>query len=114
MYMIPTEDIVKFNDPIHSKYLAWAKPDKADEEKLVLLGKFDNEGGPTSGRSYKDQYWGEQAAIALAFYPYYGCEIYRYGQDGGLYFVYTEIGGHAAEKRCRLIQRHLILTELPG
>ncbi|WP_147320061.1 hypothetical protein [Chitinophaga silvisoli] len=114
MYLIPDEEIVKYNDPIYSKYLGWAELEKADEEQLVLIGKFDNEGGPTSNMPYRDKYWQADAPIALAWYPFFGCHIYRYGQDGGLYFVYNEFGGHAPERRCRLIQRHLISTEIPG
>lgn len=114
MYLIPDENIVKLNDSIYSKYLAWNKLEKADEEQLVLIGKLDNEERPTSNYPYKDKYWQPDAPIALAYYPFFGCKLYRYGQNGGLYFVYDEFGGHVPETRCRLIQRDLIVVEIPA
>ncbi|WP_343690401.1 hypothetical protein [Chitinophaga sp.] len=107
---LPDDSTVELNDPIHVKYRACTKLDKADQEQLVLIGEIDIEDGTDVYEVYKDQYWQPDAPIALQYYPFNGCSIYRYQQNGGLYFVYTELGGHAPEIRCRWIQRHLIVN----
>jgi hypothetical protein len=112
--MIPNEHVVQENDPIYLKYLAWKKLEEADERQLMLVGVLDNEERGIAIHPYRNQYWQPDAAIALSYYPYFGCSIYQYQQHGGLYFVYEVFGGHASEMRCRLIQRHLTVLDIPG
>lgn len=104
-------------DPIHPKYVSWSALAEEDEEKLRLLGELvPDDGVPiNTAKEYpsRHNYWLPDAPIALGYYPYNGCDVYQYGHNGGIYLVYTEYGGHVPEKRCRLVQRQLIVSEKP-
>lgn len=104
--IIPDDETLRANDPIYSRYLGWEKLDAVDEVDLVYIGELD----VPPGRFDESQYWGHDAPQDLSSYPYYGCDIYRYGARGGVYFRYEEMGGHVPEKRCRLVRRELIVV----
>lgn len=101
-------------DDIYQKYQAWRKLDTADDKRMVYLGSLvpDNPDQVSSLKEFPsfEQYWSKEAPIALAYYPYYGCEVYRLKSCSSLYLIYTEFAGHAPEKRCRLLQKRLIQT----
>ena len=98
---------------LSEKYVAWRKLDKVDEGRLIFLGQLvpDDSDVTLFADSYPSnhQYWSPLYPIALKNYPYTGCEIYK-ANDAELFFlVYDEFGSHVPEKRCRLIQKHLIV-----
>lgn len=100
-------------DDIYQKYQAWHKLQPEDEKRMLYLGSLvpDAPQQTFSLQKYPsfEQYWSEEAPIALAFYPYYGCEVFRLKSCSSLYLIYTEFAGHAPEKRCRLLQKRLIV-----
>jgi hypothetical protein len=114
---IPILNISK-EDSICKRYIAWRKLDPMDESKLSFIGNL----APDSSQNkiYEEEfhtfknYWAEDYPIALAYYPYNGCGVYKFANivNGGYYFVYVEFGGHAPEKRCRLIQPDLVFTSI--
>lgn len=89
------------------KYSSWLKLETNDETSLSLIGTVSvdqehNEEYPT-----KENYWSPKYPIALEYYPYFGCDIYS---DGKSYFlIYQEFGGHAPEKRCRVVKKELLV-----
>lgn len=95
------------------KFLGWKKISKDEESKLKKIGiVVDNEGNDVSSSNeyHPDgtNYYSKNAPIALAYYPYNGCEVYQCSESGKLFLIYTEYGGHKPEKRCRLVQSDLI------
>ncbi|GJM36080.1 MAG: hypothetical protein DHS20C18_50810 [Saprospiraceae bacterium] len=101
-------------DNIYQKYQAWHKLDPDDEKRMIYLGSLVPD-VPEQAFSLKEypsfeQYWSKESPIALAYYPYYGCEVFRLKSCSSLYLIYTEFAGHAPEKRCRLLQKRLIVT----
>jgi hypothetical protein len=111
--MIPpsTEDC----DTIHEKYLAWHKLDSEDEEKLLLIGEITQENSSQANQkelvNAMQQYWSKEAPIALDLYPYNICKVYRLKSCSSLYLVYEDYTSQPPEKRCRLIQKRLIVRE---
>lgn len=107
--MIPSFDDVKQNDPLYSKYISWEMIKKEELEQLQSVGEIS--AGELTMKEYPSahNYWSPQAPIALAYYPYNGCEVYKY-PNGGVYLVYEEASGHIPEMRCRLVQRELIVS----
>lgn len=113
--LIPDVKTLDMNDIIYTRYISWEKLAKEDDGKLRLLGALENEGGPVHATEYKSSYnyWSPESPIALAYYPYNGCDVYQYKENGGIFFIYREDGGHVPEMRCRLVQRQLIILEKP-
>jgi len=88
------------------KYLAWSKLEKDDEMILTRCGSVAV--GPKHNERYPsgENYWSLKYPIALEYYANSGCEIFT---DGNAYFhVYRDFGGHASEKRCRVITKELM------
>lgn len=90
------------------KYLGWNKLDPGDEKELQYVGSLPTQGLDTNDSSSNNEYWSATTPIVLSKYPYYGCNVYKDKICDSFYFVYTEYGGHAPEKRCRFIQKDLI------
>jgi hypothetical protein len=89
------------------KYSSWRKLDFLDLDKMELVGKLDFQNG--SGKEYETEinYWSFDYPIALNFFPNSKCEIYKINED--YFMVYRDFGGHAPEKRCRYINKDLIV-----
>jgi hypothetical protein len=101
-------------DSINKNYIAWRKFDPQDESKLIFIGSIVPD-SPES-KIYEEEfkttknYWAKDYPMALAYYPYNGCGVYKFDNiNGGYYFIYVEFGGHIPEKRCRLVQSNLII-----
>lgn len=98
------------------KYLAWEPLQKVDEEKLSFIGLLisDDPSIHVFNSEFPSpyNYWAKNYPIALRYYPYNGCEIYKNNETSYLYFVYLEFGGHVPEKRCRLVQKELIIDHV--
>lgn len=109
--MLPDEETLLANDPVYGKYLGWEALDREDKGKLTFVGELNMEGTVEIKNTYVNEYWGADAPQALAYWPYHKADIYRYGEKGGLYFRYLEMGGHAAEERCRLVRRSLFVLD---
>lgn len=101
-------------DPNHSRFLGWAALDPAIETTMVRLGKLvadDSTEHSTLATYPGSNYWSPDDPIALAWYPYNGCEVFQKNGCASLYLVYSEYGGHYPEKRARLVRKSLIVTE---
>ncbi len=95
------------------KFLAWQKITKEEEKMLTILGLLVNDKGKQDDNPNKyhpegTKYYSKEAPIALAYYPYNGCDVFQCSKSGKLYLIYTEHGGHKPERRCRLVQPQLI------
>jgi hypothetical protein len=98
-------------DGIYEKYRSWAKLSADDEALLRPLGRLlpDSLEPATTMETHEgSSYWSPEDAIALAYYPYNGCHVFQKTGCESYYLVYTEWGGHAPEKRARLILKNLI------
>lgn len=98
-------------DGMYEKYLSWAQLTAADEALLEPLGRLlpdSLEPNETMETPEGSNYWSPEDPIALAYYPYNGCHIFQKKGCESYYLVYTEWGGHAPEKRARLILKNLI------
>lgn len=89
------------------KYLAWSKLDREDQAKLSRLGSIGVEQKHDKEFLSDENYWSLKYPIVLEYYPYYGCDVYTDGEDH--FLVYQEFGGHVPEKRCRFVQKELIM-----
>ncbi len=97
-----------FGDKFHE----WAKISNEEFESLEPVGLF--EADPNSeplaiANGQSKDYWGADLPIDLDDYPYSKCKLYRFPEEGDYYFVYREMGGNAAELRCRLIRSELLV-----
>ena len=99
---------ISSGDELYTKYLSWNWLDDKDYDKLQFLGMLAYTGTYAEYPSPYN-YWMPAYPIALHCYPNNDCEVYQYKE--GLFLVYDEISGHVPEKRCRLIQRELIVLE---
>jgi hypothetical protein len=90
----------------HFRYKGWNNWDPIIEPELVKVGQIQQVNSNTVGR-----YWGENEPIVLTDYPYSNCEIYKCPICNAIFFFYNEDGGHARQKRYRLIQKDLIDIE---
>ncbi|GAB2560284.1 hypothetical protein [Spirosoma areae] len=90
-------------------YLGWSKlyPDFEKQLEFVANLTFFKNSISTNEFPGEENYWSSEAPIAAQFYPYNGCPVYI--NLHCLYLVYVEFGGHAPEKRCRLLQKKLIV-----
>lgn len=111
--LTPDNETIMANDPVFGKYLSWAVLNRLDEEKMVLIGMLDHEGKATTMQPYQSEKQGYHEPEALGYYPYFGCDIYQCGDNGGYYFIYREMGGSAAVMLCRLIRRELLVLTPP-
>jgi hypothetical protein len=98
----------------YEKYLEWVQVNREDVAHMREIGKVVNDNrqeqsGPTVYR--QDQYWGKDAKMAFGSYPYYGCMVHKCVHCQRLFFVYREMGGHAAEVRYRYIREELMVFE---
>ncbi len=98
-----------------SHYWTWSPLSNEFVEQLEFIGTTAN---PTSiaQHGYTEypsvfNYWSPDSPIALAYYPYHDCQVYRHKLSGCYFFIYSEQGGHVPERRCRLIRQHLIIPE---
>lgn len=99
-------------DPVFKKYLSWAPLSTPDEAQLVCLGRLlpdDLKTGETMEVYPGSNYWSPEDPIALGFYPYNFCDVYQMRDCNSFYLVYTEWGGHAPEKRARLVLKKLMI-----
>lgn len=96
-----------------STYLSWSRLNLNFEENLEIIGILSG-GNEAEGDIYagydSNNYWSPNFPIDLRLYPYSGCYVCKHIQTGCYFLIYTELGGHGAEKRCRLVQRRLILV----
>jgi hypothetical protein len=91
------------------EYLGWQSLSPDFERELqpfanireTNVSKLNNEFPSEKG------YWSPESPIAAKYYPYNGCQVFRYLSC--FFLVYIEFGGHVPEKRCRLLQRKLII-----
>jgi hypothetical protein len=91
----------------NDKYLGWSKLEESDLNYFKLIGKLSSD-NPRSDEFPTDiSYWSHEYPIAVDYYPNIGADVYTNGKF--FYLVYTEFGGHAPEKRCRLIRTELIV-----
>lgn len=95
-------------DEMYERYVGWEWLKEADLDKLTFLGMLAYTGTYSVYKS-SINYWSPEYPIALHCYPNNDCEVYQYKE--GIFLVYDEISGHVPEKRCRLVQRALIILE---
>lgn len=90
----------------HSSHKGWSS------EKPTLWDKFIDKGQidiyPKHYNSKVDYYWDENSRIALSDYPYHSCKLFECPRCQRLFFTYLEFGGHAPEKRFRLVNPKLL------
>lgn len=85
--------------------------------QLENLGPFDHQTGSIKARGYTSHlpnglnYWSDQAPIALYFYPYHNCDVYRCIHCKAIFLEYTETAGHAPEKRLRWVRPELVTEQ---
>jgi len=91
----------------YSKYQGWNDWHPEFEHEFVRIGQIEQE--PTWDTP--SQYWGTDAPILLNKYPYCTCEIHQCPVSNQVFFHYVEFGGHAPQKRYRLINKDLIDIE---
>ena len=91
----------------YSDYEGWNDWHPDFEYELIRIGQIEQD--PTWESASK--YWGKDAPILLDKYPYCICEIFQCPISGQVFFHYLETGGHAPQKRYRLIQKELIDIE---
>ena len=101
--MIP--DITS-GDEMYTRYLSWEWLTDEDLDKLTFLGMLAYTGTYSEYKSAYN-YWMPEYPIALHCYPNNDAEVYQYKE--GIFLVYDEISGHVPERRCRLVQRALIV-----
>jgi uncharacterized protein YndB with AHSA1/START domain len=95
------------------KYAAWTGIE-AIPDSLERFGIFEHalnlplEHGYEARFSAGTSYWHEEAPIAVHYYPYAGCVIYRCRSCAAIYLHYTEHAGHAPERRLRWVNPSLI------
>lgn len=98
-----------FGDKFHE----WARISNEEFDSLELIGLFEansNREPLLIADGQGEEYWGKDAPIDLNNYPYSKCELYQFPAEGDYYFVYREMAGHAAERRCRLVRSELIVN----
>lgn len=84
-------------------------------DQLENLGPFDHQDESIKARGYTSylpdglNYWSAEAPIAVYFYPYHECDIYRCKDCEAIFLSYTETAGHAPEKRLRWVRPELII-----
>lgn len=95
-------------DELYERYIAWEWLNDEDQDKLTFLGMLAYTG---TREEYKSPYdsWMPEYPIALHCYPNNDSEVYQYKE--GLFLVYNEVSGFLPERRCRLVQRKLIVQE---
>ncbi|MGD1841443.1 MAG: hypothetical protein ACFB0B_11185 [Thermonemataceae bacterium] len=92
---------------LSKRYEAWSKLTQEDQEKLTLLGAIEVAQAYDDEYPSEENYWSANYPIALAYYPYNGCDVYTDGKS--YFFVYRDFGGHAPEMRCRAIRQTLLV-----
>jgi hypothetical protein len=56
----------------------------------------------------KTHMWSEGAPIAIGFYPYNLCDLYRCSGCSRVFLHYTEFGGYYEDERIRVLAPHLV------
>ena len=95
------------------KFLSWEKITKGEERVLQNIGRLTDNKGKRINRldEYHPKgtnYYSKNAPIALAYYPYNGCDVFQCNKSKKVYLIYIEYGGHKPERRCRLVRPGLI------
>lgn len=96
-----------------SKYAAWTYI-AAIPDPLERFGIFEHALDPPPEHAYEERhpagtsYWHEAAPIAVHYHPYAASVIYRCRKCAAIYLHYTELAGHAPEKRLRWVNPSLI------
>lgn len=98
----------------YEKFIEWKRVSAEELANLVLLGQivdFNNK----KWLSVQEYNWkgAQEEPMALGYYPYGGCDVYQCADCKRLFFYYIEMGGHAAERRLRLIREELLIFEAP-
>lgn len=92
----------------HIDFFEWKNETEELKNNLIKIGQISV--SPSDNQNDL-QYWGENAAIQIDKYPYYGCEIFQCKKCDTIFFYYLELGGHGPQKRYRVIRRELIDIE---
>ncbi|MBD2705450.1 hypothetical protein IC229_32870 [Spirosoma sp. BT702] len=92
----------------HKDFWEWNNETAELVNKLEKMGQIEIE---PSINQYDLQYWGADVPIQIDKYPYYGCEVFKCKTCGTVFFYYLELGGHAPQKRYRVIRKELIAIE---
>ena len=108
LYRLLTLAESKSNCKGHKDFWEWNNETAELVTKLEKIGQIEIE---PSINQYDLQYWGTDAPIQFDKYPYYGCEVFRCKTCGTLFFYYLELGGHAPQKRYRVIRKELVDIE---
>lgn len=92
------------------KYEEWTKFDPADFKSIKLIGSLDDQADKPTPLDTNISYWSKDYPISFSHYPNNKADVYSDGTN--YYLLYDEYGGHIPERRCRLIQNHLIITDV--
>ena len=89
-----------------SNYTGWRYPGVLSTS-LASKGKFDHKDDAIKRHGYEAYhpfntiYWSDNAHIAIYYYPYHECEVYRCEMCLAIFLYYIERGGHSGEARLR-------------
>ena len=101
-------DLLTDSKETDTKYFSWRKFDPTDANRLTSLGNLFVSEAQNSEYPTQENYWSENYPFALNYYPNAGCEVFTDG-DKGYYLIYRDFGGHAPERRCRLLRKGLVI-----
>jgi hypothetical protein len=93
----------------NDKYISWNKLEIEDERNMDFIGELYAEGKIVETEyPTKLNYWDKDYPIHPLFYPNFNGKVYKNRLNDRYYLIYLEFGGHAPEKRCRLIRKYII------
>ena len=92
----------------HSDFYEWNNETEELRKKLKKIGQISIQ---PSAKQWDAPYWGKETKIFMDCYPYYGCEIFQCTQCNTTFFYYSELGGHGAQERYRVVRKELIDLE---
>lgn len=101
-------ELLKDNKETDTKYFSWRKLDPTDVSRFTSLGNLSVSHPQSSEYPTQENYWSENYPFALNHYPNSGCAVFTDGEKG-YYLIYRDFGGHAPERRCRLLRKDLVI-----